>query len=143
MLLKECGRVQQLTIHKQINSSDWWKGKFALFQMPANERRVVDVCPKANSPSPPYTGNQWGQSFYTQKERLCAEPAQSALRVIFKLISIILIVLGTVNLQFQWLFVPIPLRPVLGIVRAHVLVTVWSSCSNVSTWCFNIYKAAQ
>ena len=68
---------------------------------------------------------------------------QSALIVIFKLISIILIVLDTVNLQFQWPFVPISLRPLLGIVAAHVLVTVRSSCSNFSTWCFSIYETAQ
>ena len=67
-------------------------------------------------------------------ERLHAETAQSALTVIFKLVvggltSVILIVLGTVNLQFQGPFVPISLWPVLGIVAAHVLGTVWSSCS--------------
>ena len=49
--------------------------------------------------------------------------------VIGSLTSIILIVLGIVNLQFQSLFVPISLRTVLGIVAAHVLGTVWSSCS--------------
>ena len=59
-----------------------------------------------------------------------AERAQSALTVIFKLvtgglISVILVVLGTVNLQFQGHFVPISLRPVLGIVAAYVMATVW------------------
>ena len=59
---------------------------------------------------------------------------QSALIVIFKLVisgltSVILIVLGTVNLQFQSLFVPISLWPVLGIVAGIVLGTIWSSCS--------------
>ena len=53
----------------------------------------------------------------------------SVLTVILKLViggltSIILIVLGTVNLQSQGPFVPISLRPVLGIVVAHVLGTV-------------------
>ena len=53
---------------------------------------------------------------------LRAETAQSVLTVIFKLvigglISIILIVLGTVNLQFQGPFVPICLRLILSIVH--------------------------
>ena len=43
--------------------------------------------------------------------------------------SVILIVLGIVNLKFQGQFVPICLRPVLGIVAADVKATVWSSCS--------------
>ena len=63
-----------------------------------------------------------------------AETAQSALMVILKLViggltSVILIVLGTVNLQFQGWFVSISLRPVLGIAAAYVMATVWSSCS--------------
>ena len=46
---------------------------------------------------------------------------QSSVTVTFKLVvtgrtSIILVVLGTVNLQFQGPFVPISLRPVLRIV---------------------------
>ena len=46
---------------------------------------------------------------------------QSSVTVIFKLVvtgqtSIILVVLGTVNLQFQGPFVPISLRPILRIV---------------------------
>ena len=58
----------------------------------------------------PNPGNQRGQSFYRQEEGPRAETAQSALTVIFKLVisgltSIILIVLGTVNLQFQGKFV--------------------------------------
>ena len=60
--------------------------------------------------------------------------AQSALTVILKLVtgglmSVILIVLSAVSLQFQGRFVPISLRPVLGIVAASVMATVWSSWS--------------
>ena len=43
--------------------------------------------------------------------------------------SVILIVLGTVNLQFHGWFVPISLRPVLRTVATYVMATVWSSCS--------------
>ena len=65
---------------------------------------------------------------------LHAETAQSALMVILKwscggLISIILIFLSTVNLQFQGHFFRIFLRPILGIVAVYVMATVWSSCS--------------
>ena len=38
------------------------------------------------------------------------------------------LVLGTVNLQFHGWFVSIALKPTLGIVAAHVLVTIWLSC---------------
>ena len=65
---------------------------------------------------------------------LHAETAQSTLAVIFKLvigalISVILVVLGTVNLQFQSNAVSISLRPFLGTVAAYVMAMVWSSCS--------------
>ena len=43
--------------------------------------------------------------------------------------SVILIVLSTVNLQFQAQFVSRVLRPVLKIVAAYVMAIVWSSCS--------------
>ena len=65
---------------------------------------------------------------------LYAETAQSSLKVIFKVVisgltSVILVVLGTVNLQFQDPFVSISLRPVLGIAAGYVMDTVWSSRS--------------
>ena len=50
------------------------------------------------------------------------------------LTSIILIVLGTVSLQFWGPFVPTSLWSVLRIVAAHVLGTVWSTCS----WLFHL-----
>ena len=71
---------------------------------------------------------------FIDRRELHEETAQSALIVIFRLVvggltSIILIVLGTVNLQFQDQFVSISLKPVLGILAAHDMGTVWSSCS--------------
>ena len=80
------------------------------------------------------TDSQWARAFIDRGLVLHAETAQSALTVILKLVirgltSIILIVLTTVNLQFQGQFIPISLRPVLGIVAAYVMATVWSSCS--------------
>ena len=49
--------------------------------------------------------------------------------VISGLTSAILVVLGTVNLQFRAALVPFSFQSVLGIVAAQVLGTVWSSCS--------------
>ena len=73
-------------------------------------------------------------NWLTEEKGLHAETAKSSLTVIFKLVisgltSIILIVLGTSNLQFQGPFVPISLWSVLGIVAAHVLGSAWSSHS--------------
>ena len=85
--------------------------------------------------TPPHSRQAEGESFYQHSGgQLHVETAQSSLTVIFKLVlsgltSIILIVLGTVNLQFQSPFVPVSLQSVLGTVAAHVLGTVWSSCS--------------
>ena len=83
------------------------------------------------------TPHHWrsvGKSFYRWREGLHVETAQSALTVILKLViggltSVILILLSTINLQFQGWFVPISLRPILIIVAAYVMATVWSSCS--------------
>ena len=47
------------------------------------------------------------------------------------LTSVILIVLGTVSLQFWGQFVSISLKQILGIVAAYVMPTVWSSCSSL------------
>ena len=73
---------------------------------------------------------------YRQREEAVCRAAQSALTVILTLvfgglISVILIVLSTINLQLQGQFVPISLSPVLRIVAAYVMATVWSSCSSL------------
>ena len=90
--------------------------------------RVVDICPKAKQGVRAFIDRVGGGG------QLHPEKAQSSLTVIFKFVITSLssstsIVLGAVNLQLQGLFVPISLRPVLGIVAAHILGTVWSSCS--------------
>ena len=54
-----------------------------------------------------------------------------------------MVVLGTVNLQFQGYFVSISLRPVLRIVAASVVGTVWSSSSLLPPGgAFGSYKTA-
>ena len=107
-----------------------------MFQMLATrEGRVVDICPKADFlPTSPPVATSEARAFIKRRTGLHTGTAQSALTVIFKLLfsgltSVILVVLGVVNLQFQGLCVPIPLWPFLGIVAANVLGTVWLSCS--------------
>ena len=83
--------------------------------------------------TPPPPDNQRARAF-TGGRGLHVETAQSALTVILKLVigdltRVILIVLSTVNLQFQGQFVPISLRQILRIVAAYVMATIWSSCS--------------
>ena len=95
---------------------------------------------------PPPPDNQWAKAFVDGGRGIHAETVQSALAVMLTLvigglISVISIVLSTVNLQFQDQFVSISLRPVLGTVAAHIIGVVWSSCSS-PTWCFGIYKTS-
>ena len=75
------------------------------------------------------------------------ETAQPPLTAAFRLVvdglvSIVLVVSGTVTPQFQGPFPPISLWPVPRIVAACVLGTVWSSAVNSSTWGFSICKTA-
>ena len=107
LLSKECGRVQLLTAQKLINRPGWWKGMFVSFQMPV-------------------TGRDWGE--IACRNSTVSSDSHFKL-VISGLTSIILIVLGTVNLQFQGPCVPISLKPLLRIVAAHIVGTVWSSCT--------------
>ena len=99
--------VQLLTAQKPIKRPGWWKGTFGLFWM--------QVCvlggrwiPVQRLTPPPLT--MGGQELL--QRGLHVETVQSALTVILKLViggltSVILIVLGTINLQFQGWFVPI------------------------------------
>ena len=75
--------VWLLATQKPINRTGWWKGKLALFQMPATRSGRADVCPKVDSP---FTDNQWGKSFIYRRRGLYAEIAQLPLTVILKLI---------------------------------------------------------
>ena len=86
-----------------VHRPSWWKGKFSLFQMPATGGEGCGHLSKANSPADKqrvraFIGRVRGGGQH-------AETAQSSLTVIFKLVisgltSNILVVLGTVNLQF-------------------------------------------
>ena len=131
---KECG-TRLLAPQKPVNRAVWWKGKFAVFLVPATGQGQGRHLSEGQLL--PSTGKLWARALIDRSGeggRLHAETAQSALTVIFTLViggltSVILLVLGTLNLQFQGPFVPISLRPVLEIVAAAVVGTVWSSCS--------------
>ena len=92
---------------------------------------MADVCPKVDPPPLAASGMR---SFIDKVGEYYVQKQQPALTVIFGMVisgltSTILVVLGTVNLQFQDPFVSISLRPVLGIAAAYVMDTVWSSRS--------------
>ena len=98
-------------------ASSWWG-------------RVVNICPKADSPH----DKQGVRASIDRVEGVtCRNSTVISNRrlqlVISGLTSVILVVLGTVNLQFWGALVPVSLQSVLGIVAAQVLGTVWSSCS--------------
>ena len=88
------------------------------------------ICPKTSSSLLATSGAR----AFIDRRGLHAETAQPSLTVIFRLVisgltSVILVVLGAVNLQFQGPLVPFSLRPILKIVAAYVQGTVLSSCS--------------
>ena len=100
-------------------------------RLPAGVGRTVYLKANCHSLQPQQSGDR---AFVDRGRALHAETAQLALTVIFGLViggltSVILVVLGTVNLQFQGQFVSISLKPVLETVAAYVMITVWSSCS--------------
>ena len=71
------------------------------------------------------------KTFIDRGRGLHAVTVQSALTVILKLLigglnRVILIVLGTLNLQFHVKFVSISLRPIIRSVEAYVMTTIWS-----------------
>ena len=102
-----------------------------------NPGKKVDSCPKETTLHCQQGTRDFKEVFQEcvgAERRLHAETAQSALTVILKLvisglISVILIVLSMVDLQFQGWFVPISLRPTFTILAAYVMATVWLSCS--------------
>ena len=126
-----CG-VWLLAAEKPITRPGWWKGKFALFQMPATWGEGGSICPKANSPYPTPADRQQirdrvGEGITCRKRTVISN---SRLQLIMHcLTSITLVVSGTVNLQFRGALVPVSLLSILGIVAAQVLGISWSSCS--------------
>ena len=137
LLLKECVCVcgiWLLAAQKPKNKRPvWWKGKFALFQMLATCGEGGRHLFKGR---PPTLTSGGGESFYRQSQGWGATCRNSTVisnshpqLVISGLTSTILVVLGTVYLQFRGVLVPISLRSLLRIVAAQVLSAVWSSYS--------------
>ena len=122
--------VGLLTAQKPIHRPGWWKGEFDLLQMLITVWRVGwQTFVQRPTATPRKAGVE---RFYRQSwggELTCRKSTVIFKLVVSGLTSIILVVLGTVNIQFQGPFVPISLQPVLRRVAAHVLGTVWSSCS--------------
>ena len=93
--------VWLLIAQKPLNSPGWWKGMFALFWILANWEGVERATCLQR-----LTSHHWqsrGSSFYRSRKGHSTHRTQSALTVILKLVSICLIsitlvVLGTVNL---------------------------------------------
>ena len=84
---------------------------------------------------PQLTTNGARASIDRSRGQLQAETAQLAWTVIFKLVicgltSVIMVVSYTVNLQFQGLFVPISLKPILRIWAAYVWIESWVKSGN-------------
>ena len=134
-----------LATQKPVNRPGWWERKFALFQMPATrEGEGGGHLSKGQLPNP----DRQGVRVFTDRVgvgQLHAETTQSCPTVIFKLVisgltSIIFVVLGTVNLQFQGYLFPflcdqfLQLWPLMSWVQSghHVV--------NFSTCCFDTYK---
>ena len=128
LLLKECVWVWLLAASKPVNRPGWWKGKLALIQLLAtggegwwtSAQRLTWGPP---SPRPILPASSGARDFTGRRRGLHADTVHDSDSV-FKLV--IWVVLGPVSLQFQGLFVPTSLRPILGTVAAHVLGTVWS-----------------
>ena len=106
----------------------------------------ADICPKVDSP---YLKSGVKSFYITDGGRwVHAEIAQSALMAILKLVisdltSIILIVLSTVNLQFQGQSVSIFLRPILSTVTAMSCLQSGHHVVNfLHLGGFSIYKTA-
>ena len=107
--------------------------------------RVADICPKADSPS----DKQRVRAFVDRAggRGLHAERAQSSLTVIFKLVisgltGIILVVLGTVNLQLGVHFFPFLCSQFLKLWQLMSWTQSGHHVVNFSTWGFGIYKTA-
>ena len=124
---ERCG-VWLLAAPKPVNRPGWWKGKFALFQMPATwgqDKVFRDICPKADFP--PWQAV--GESFYRPREgATCWNSTvilDSHLQIGHWWSDQRHLVLGIVNIQFQGRFASIWGQ----FSELWQLVIVSSSCS--------------
>ena len=139
--------VWLLATQKPINRPGWWKGKFALFPMsaPATGEGEGIHLSKGWLPALATSG---ARAFINRRRGFHAEIAQLSLTVILKLAidgltSIILVVLGTVNLQFQDPFFPFFWGQFSELWHLLSWVLSGHHVLNFSTWCFSICKTAR
>ena len=137
--------VWLLATQKPINRPGWWKAKFALFQMSASATGEGEGRHLSKGWLPALATS--GVRAFINRRGLHAEIAQLSLTVILKLAidgltSIILVVLGTVNLQFQDPFFPFLWGQFSELWQLLSWVLSGHHVLNFSTWCFSIYKIA-
>ena len=132
-----CHRKWDLVAHhSKVNEEARLMKKNVCFLLDANNQSEgrMNTYPKADPPPPE---SQGARLFIHRERGLHAETDQSALTVVLKFIisltSIILTVWDMINLQFQLQsqFVTISLSPLLEIVAAYVMTTVWPSYSQL------------
>ena len=116
--------------HSKANKElDWWKEKFALFWVPAPGAERVDSCPLADSPSLTVgkSSYRWWEGVTCRNSTVSSDShlevghQQSDQRHRDGFRYSLSSVLGSVCSCF--------LRPILRVVAASLLATVWSSCS--------------
>ena len=102
-------------------------------------RRVVDICPKADSASSLPAEQAGGGNFYKVGRGLHAETTQPSLTVICRLVlsgltSVLLIVLGTVNLRLWARLLPFLCSQLSELWQR--LATLWPSRGYLLHWVF-------
>ena len=138
--------VWLLATQKPLNRPGWWKGKFALFQMSAPATGEGEGRHLSKGWLPALATSE-ARAFINRRRELHAEIAQLSVTVILKLAihgltSIILVVLGTVNLQFQDPFSPFLWGQFSELWQLLSWVLSGHHALKFSTWCFSIYKTA-
>ena len=126
---KLCSGIWLLSAQKPVNSPGWWKGKllyFRCWQQVEGGNRGGRHLSKGWLPLTPHWQSVATRAFINRSEgvggggsscRNSIWQSSSFKLVIGGLTSVILVALGTVNLQFQGPFVPICLRLILSIVH--------------------------
>ena len=113
--------VQLLTDQKPISRPGWWKGKFVLLQMPTTGGEGGRHLSKGRPP-PKVVGESfyrwgWGDAWGEVTCRNSTVISNSQLQLVISgVTSIILVVLGTVNLQFHSTLISLSLQSILEIV---------------------------
>ena len=135
------------TTQKPVYRPGWWKGKSALFQMLATGGEGGGHLSKSQFPHPAWQAGS--ENFYRQNRgagvtcRNSTVISNSHLQLVISgLTSIILVLLGTVNLQFWGALVPISVRQLSELWQLKSWIQSVHHVVNFSTLGFSIYKTA-